>query len=147
MVSTREKKQQNLRLLSQLSESNAGFMVGQCNHEAQFESRANTVDRNTSLNDTNDPTQVNSPLVVMHTLEKNIFSKVRIEVDSVMTTVETRVQDAVLPAVENLVIPMVKLAIKLVNASSGHGVDSSALDPDQKVFFREYQRPSDERLK
>ena len=40
--------------------------------------------------------QINYPQLDMHTLEENIVSKVRSEVDNVMTTVETRVQDAVL---------------------------------------------------
>ena len=58
----------------------------------------------------------------------------RTEVDSVMTRVETRVQDAVLTALENLVIPRVELAMKSVNASSGRRVDSVVLDCDQRDF-------------
>ena len=57
----------------------------------------------------------------IHAFEKNFVSKVRSEVDSVMTTVETRVKDAVLTAKENLVVPRVKLAMKSVNASSERG--------------------------
>ena len=52
--------------------------------------------RDTSLFYTNNPTQVNSPQVDMHTLEKIIASKILSEVDSLMTTVATRVQDAVM---------------------------------------------------
>ena len=70
----------------------------------------------------------------MHTVEENIFSKVRSEVVSVMTTVETRLQDAVLTAIENLVIPGVELAMKSANAFSGRSVDGNVLDPDQKDF-------------
>ena len=55
MVSTRKKKQQNRRLLSQLIESDADFMVGQSSHEAQTKNRANLAHRDFSLNDTNDP--------------------------------------------------------------------------------------------
>ena len=47
-------------------------MIGQRNHEAHTGSRANVVDRSSSLNDTNDPTQVIGSQVDMHTLEKNI---------------------------------------------------------------------------
>ena len=67
-------------------------------------------------------------------LRKNIVSKVRGEVDSVMTTVETRMQGAVLFAIENLLIPRVELAMKSVNASSGREVGSVVLDPDQRDF-------------
>ena len=42
-------------------------------------------------NNKNGPIQVHSPQVDMHTLEENTVSKVRSEVDNVMTTVETRI--------------------------------------------------------
>ena len=45
-----------------------------------------------------------------------------------MTTVETRVPDAVMSAIENLLVLRVELAVKSVNASSGH------LDLDQRDF-------------
>ena len=51
-----------------------------------------------------------------------------------MTLVETRVQDAVLTAIENLVFSTVELAMKSVNASSGRGAYSIVLDPEWKVF-------------
>ena len=41
----------------------------------------------------------------IHTLENNIADKVCSEVDKLMTSVETKVPDAVLTAVENMVIP------------------------------------------
>ena len=116
MISTRKKKQHKKRLLSELSESDAAFMTAQNDHGAQSESRANTVGRDAFLNDTNNPTQADNPQVEMQTLEKIIVSKVRSEVDSVMTTVELR--------------------MKSVNASSGHEVGSVVLDPDQSDFSR-----------
>ena len=70
----------------------------------------------------------------MHTLEENIVSKVRIEVDGVMTTLETRFQDAVLTAIENLVIPRVEMAMKSINASSGRNQDVNVMERDQRDF-------------
>ena len=134
MVSTRNKRLQNKRLLNQLSESDTDFMMGQNNYGAQNENRSNTADGNITLNSTNNPTQVGGPEVDMHTGEKNIVHKVRSEVVSVMTTVETRVQDAVLTAIENLMIPGTELAMKSVNASSDRFMDTVVLDPDQRVF-------------
>ena len=52
----------------------------------------------------------------MHTREKNIVGKVRSEKDSLMTTVKTRVQDAVLIAIESLVISMLEMTMKSANA-------------------------------
>ena len=51
----------------------------------------------------------------MHTLEENFVSKVRSQVDKVMTSVGTRVKYAVLTAIEILVIPRVELAMKSAN--------------------------------
>ena len=67
-------------------------------------------------------------------LEKNFNSKVRSDVDSVMTTDETRVQGLVLSVIDNIVIPRVDLAINSVNASSGHCIGSVVLDPDRGYF-------------
>ena len=58
-----------------------------------------------------------------------------------MTTVKTRVLDAVLTAIENLLIPTVELAMESVNASSGCGVDSIVLDPDQGDFSGNIEGP------
>ena len=74
-------------------------------------------------------------LMDKHTLEKNIANKVRSEVYIVMTTFETILQDAVLTAIENLVIPRVELAMK----SSARGVDTVVLDPDQRKFSKSIQ--------
>ena len=87
-------------------------MIGQNNHDAQTESRDSITDKGTSLYNAYNPALAKYPEVDTHTLEENIVSKVRSEVDSVMTMVETRVQDAVMTAIENLVIPIVELATK-----------------------------------
>ena len=103
--------------VSKLSESDADFMIGQSNQEIQASNRTNAVDEGTSSNYTTDPVQFNSPQLDMPTLEENIVSEVRSEVDNVMTTVDTGVQDAVLTAIEML-IPSVEMAMKSANASS-----------------------------
>ena len=69
MVSIRKKKE----LLSQLNNSDADIMIGQSYHEARTESRANAVDRDTSLNKTNGSFQISGSQVDMHTLEQNFF--------------------------------------------------------------------------
>ena len=45
-------------------------MIVPSNHEAQIESRPNVTDRDTSINNTNDPNQGNGPQVDMHTIEE-----------------------------------------------------------------------------
>ena len=51
-----------------------------------------------------------------------------------MISIETRVQDALLTAIEFLVSPRVELAMKSANASSGQRVDGNVLEPDQMDF-------------
>ena len=132
MVSTRKKKQQNKKLFSQLSERDTDFMIEQSNQDEQTESRDNMICRCTSSDNISNPTQVNYPQVDMHTLEENIVSKVRSELDNLLTSVETIVQDTVLTAIKNLLIPIVELAMKSANAPSGRSVDGNVLDSDQR---------------
>ena len=131
MDCTRKKKQQNKRLFSQLSGKETDLVFGQSNQDERTESRSSMTYRGTSSDSTSNPTQIIYPQVDVHTLEENIVSKVRSEVDNVMTTIKTRVQDPVLPAIANLVIPIVELAMKSANASSGRSVDGNVWDPDQ----------------
>ena len=72
MLSTR-KKQRIKRLFSQLSKTDAGFMIGQSNHGAKTSNETNAVDKGTSSNNITGPIQVNSPRVDMHTLENKTF--------------------------------------------------------------------------
>ena len=94
-------------------------MIGQSTYDVPTECRDSITYRGASSDTTSNSTQVNYPQVDIHTLEENYVSKVRSEVNNVMTTVETRVQEAVLTVVENLVITRVELTMKVVNASPG----------------------------
>ena len=127
-------RQQNKKLLSQLSEPDTDFLIGQSNNENRIEDRSVTADGNIAFNDTNKLTHVSGSQVDMHTLEKNVANKVRNGVDSVMIKFETRVQDAMLTSIENLVIPNVELAMKSVIASSGRGVDSALAYSGRRKF-------------
>ena len=111
-------------------------MIGQSDHEAQKENIKITIDENITLNKTNNSTQVKGSQVVSHTytFEKNFTKKIRCEVDSVMTTVETSMHDPVLTAIENLVVPTVELSIKSVNTSSARSLDVVVLEPDERNF-------------
>ena len=60
---------------------------------------------------TSTPTQISIPKVDVHTLEENIVSKIRSDVDNAMRTVGTRVQVVLLTAIEKLVIVGVEIAM------------------------------------
>ena len=134
MVSTGKNKQQNKRLFSPLSERDTDSMIGQNNQDEQIKSRYNMICRGISSDNIGNRTQVNYPQKDVHTPEENFVRKVRSEVDVAMTSVETRIQDAVLTEIENLVNPRMELAMKSANAPSGWSVDGNVLQPDQRDF-------------
>ena len=110
-------------------------MMGRSNQDEQIERRDNMICRGTSSDNISNPTQVNYPQVDVHTFEENIVSKVRSEVDNVMTSVKTRVQDAVFTAIENLVVLTVEMAMKSANSPSGRSVDSNVMELNQRDFL------------
>ena len=56
-----------------------------------------------------------------------------------MATVETRVPDTVLTAIETLVIPRVDMTMNSPNVSSGRCVDGHLLEPEQRDFSGEIE--------
>ena len=110
-------------------------MIRKSTHETQPGSRTNVLDKSMFSSNMNGPIQIKGPQMDMHTLEENIVSKVRSEVDNAMTTGETRLQDAVLTAIEKLVIPGVELAMKSAKASSVPSVDVNVLEPGRRFFL------------
>ena len=77
------------------------------------------MEENITPNSVNNTTRTDSPQVVIHIFEKDIVSKVHSEVGNAMSMVETEVQDAILTAMEKLVMRRVEQVLKSVNASSG----------------------------
>ena len=58
-----------------------------------------------------------------------------------LTSVETRVQDAVLTAIEILVVPRKELVMKSANAPPGRSVDGNVLERDQRDFLGNIKGP------
>ena len=133
-VPTWKTRRQNQKIFSQFYESDTDFMIAQNNYDAPTENRTNTAEENITSICTKNPTQVNDSQLYVHTLERSVVNKVRSEVENVITTIETKVRDAILTAIESLVVPGVELAIKSVNAFYGRDVSSVVPDPNQKEF-------------
>ena len=66
-------------------------------------------------------------------LDRIIADRVRSEAENAIATVQRSVHDAILAAMNNLVILRFELAIRLFNASSGHQQGSVVYDPRQKI--------------
>ena len=88
MVSTKEKKQQNKTLFSQLNERVTDFLSGQSNQDNQTESGDTMILGGIFSCNASKLTRVNYSQVELHTFE-NIVKKVRSEMDIVLISVKT----------------------------------------------------------
>ena len=63
-------------------------------------------------------------MVNVKTLERCFNESIDREVSNIVDTVDDRIQNAILTAIDNIVTPKIELAIRPVNASSGRDVTS-----------------------
>ena len=68
------------------------------------------------------------------TIEKNIADKIRKEVGNAVMAFENRVHDAILTAMDNVVIAMVEMAVTSISESSGRRHRSMVQNPDQRDY-------------
>ena len=111
MVSTRNKRQSNKSLLSQLDDFDQDMIFGNAASDRQESVMVNegTVNEN-ALN--------------VKTLERCFNERIDREMNNIVDTVEDRIQNAILTALDNIVAPKIELSIRSTNASSGRDVTS-----------------------
>ena len=126
MVSTRKKRQTNKRLLSQLDDFNQDMIIGNAVSERQENVVVNkgTNDRDFTVSNSSNNTAVNESAMSVKTLERCFNERIDREMSNIVDTVEDRIQNAILTAIENIVAPKIELAIRSINASSGRDVTS-----------------------
>ena len=123
MVSTRKKRQSNKRLLSQLDDFDQDMIIGNAASERQENVVVNggSNDRDFTVSNSSNNTTVNESAINV----KRCFNE-RIDrgMSNIVDTVEDRIQNANLTAIENIVAPKIELAIRSINATSGGDVTS-----------------------
>ena len=126
MVSTRKKRQSNKRLLSQLDDFDQDMIIGNAVSERQDNAVVNmgTNDRDFTVSNSSNNTAVNENAMNVKTLERCFNEWIDREMSNIVDTVEDRIQNAILTAIENIVAPKIELAIRSINASSGRDVTS-----------------------
>ena len=126
MVSTRKKRQTNKRLLSQLDDFDQDMILGNAVSERQENVVVNegANDRDFTVSNSSNNTAVNESAMNMKTLERCFNERIDREMSNIVDTVEDRIQNAILTAIENIVAPKIELAIRSINASSGRDVTS-----------------------
>ena len=133
MVSTRKKRQSNRRLLSQLDDFDQDMIIGNAASERQEGIVVNEDinDRDFTVSNSSNNTAVNVSTVNMKTLERCFNERIDREMSNFVDTVEDRIQNATLTAVENIFTPKIELAIRSMNASSGRDVTSRTANSER----------------
>ena len=126
MVSTRNKRQSNKRLRSQLDDFDQHMITGNAASERQESVVVNegTNDKDFTVGTSNVCSIINENALNVKTLERCFNERIDREMSNIGNTVENRIQNSILTAVDNIVAPKNELAIRSINASSGRDATS-----------------------
>ena len=124
MVSTRKKRQSNRGLLNQLDDFDQDMIIGKAASERQENIVVNegTNDRDFTIGTSSKNVAINESTVNVKTLERCFNERIDREKSNIVDTVEDRIQNAILTAIDNNVAPEIELAIRSINTSSGRDV-------------------------
>ena len=113
MVSTRKKRQSNKKFLSQLDDFDRDMIFGNAVSERQENAVANegTNDRDFTVGTSSNDSIVNGNAMSVKTLEKCFNERIDREISNIVDTVEDRIQNAILTAIDNIITPKNELAI------------------------------------
>ena len=105
MVSTRKKRQSNKRLLSQLDDFDQDMFIGNAASDRQESVMVNegTNDQDFTVSTSNVSPTVNENTLNVKTLEKCFNERIDREMSNIVDTVEDRIQNAILTAIDNIV--------------------------------------------
>ena len=134
MVSTRKKRQSNKRLLSQLDDFDRDMIIGNDASDRQESVAVNksTDDRDFTVGTSNNDSVVNGNALSVETLERCFNGRIDREMSNIVETVEDRIQNAILTAIEIIVAPKIELAIRSINASSGRDANSLSANSERR---------------
>ena len=134
MVSTRKKRQSNRRLLSQLDDFDQDMIIGNAVSERQEYTVVNegTNDRDFTVGTSSNDPIVNADAMSVKTSERCFNERIDREKNNIVDTVEDRIQNAILTAIDNIVTPKIELAIRSINASSGRDVTSVSANSERR---------------
>ena len=126
MVSTRKKRQFNRRLFSHLDDFDQDMIIGSAASTRQENIMVNegTNGRDFTTGTSSNNTVINENVVNVKTLERCFNERNDREMSNIVDTVEDRIQNEILTAIENIVAPKIELAIRSINAFSGRDVTS-----------------------
>ena len=124
MVSTRKKRQSNRKLISKLDNFDRDMIIGNAVSEGQENNVVNegTYDRDLTVGTSNNNSAVNENVMHVKTLQRCFNERIDREKRNIVDTVEDRIQNAILAAVDGIIARKVELATRSINASSRRDV-------------------------
>ena len=133
MVSTRKKRQSNKRLLSQLDDFDQDMIIGSAVNDRHGNAVVSegTNDRDFTVRTSNNDSVINESTFNVKTLERCFNERIDREMSNIIDTLEDRIQNAILTAIENIVAPKIELAIRSINASSGRDATSVSVNSER----------------
>ena len=134
MVSTRKKRHSNKRLLSQLDDFDRDMIIGNDVSERQESVVVNksTDDQDVTVGTSNNDSVVNGNAMSVKSLERCFIERIDREMSNIVDTVEDRIQNAILTAIENIVAPKIELAVRSISASSGPDATSVSANSERR---------------
>ena len=128
MVSKRKKKKSSEKKQLSLSrETSNDFIVGNGTNVSAMENE--TLEQQTNGQD-NDFERFVDSTSQNQVIESNIDNKIKRVVENTVTTVENRMLDAILAAMDKILIRRVEMAVRSITSPSGHGPNSEVQNPD-----------------
>ena len=91
-----------------------------------------TNDRDFTVGNSSNNSAVNENAMNVKTLERCFNERIDREMSNIVDTVEDRIQNAILTAIDNYVAPKIELAIRSINASSGRDATSVAANSEYR---------------
>ena len=136
MVSTRKKRQSNKRLLSQLDDFEQDVFIGNTASKRQENVAVNEGinDQEFTVGTSYDSSTVNGNAMSVKTLERCFNERIDREMNNIVDTVEDRIQNAILAAIDNIIAPKIELAIRSINASSERDVTSVSAHSERREY-------------
>ena len=121
MLSTRKKKHENRRLFSQLDDFDQNYIIANAAKSGQqtFIVNDGTVNQEFTVNISGSIPTTNENTVNVQTLESCFNERIDEEMGNIVETVENRIQNAITTAVDEIITPMIELAVSSMNTSSG----------------------------
>ena len=134
MVSTRKKRQSNKRLLSQLDDFDRNMIIGDtvCERQESFVPNEDTNAQDFTGGTSNVSSIADENALNVKALERCFNERIDREMSNIVDTVEDRIENAILTAIDNIIAPKIELAIRSINASSGRDVTSMSASSERR---------------